>query len=346
MIKTIEKANYRKAENRARELLKESGINIFPVDLFSLIDWYNQTHSLEIAVKPFSWYIKRYRVSLDFVKKYARSNDGCSHYIKESQQVIIFYNDFIRHTSRIRWTIAHELGHLLLGHLDDDKALLFMSNFTRSEYNKYELEANVFARELLAPMSLVYYLYKIFGKSVAIDRAFYISHEATDKIVKRMISWAKKGHNFDREKCLYFQFDKFIHSRYCKVCHNFFIVSDENIKYCHICGNKLDFGYGGLIKQMKYENYETNENHQVIKCIRCGNEDIDYENKRYAYCHICGAPVINRCLGVYEGADCCPEPMPANARYCPYCGGTTTFREEGILGTWEEEQAKLDELFS
>lgn len=340
MEKTINKANYRKAEITARKLLKESKINTFPINLVSLIDWYNQTHSLEIAVKPFSWYMKNYNVSLDFMKKYARSNDGCSHYIKENQQVIIFYNDFIRYTSRIRWTIAHELGHLFLGHLDDDKALLFMDNLTRPEYNKYELEANVFARELLAPMSLVYYLYKTFNKEIAIDKAFYISHEATDKMLKFIISWTEKGHDFSKETCLYSQFYKFIYSRYCNGCHNFMIAPNENIKYCHICGNKLDFGYGGFIDKMKYEDYETNENNQVMKCIRCGNEDIDFSNKRYAYCHICGAPVINKCLGENQELECCPDPIPANARFCPYCGGTTTFGAANILNNWKKEQSQ------
>lgn len=47
---------------------------------------------------------------------------------------------------------------------------------------------------------------------------------------------------------------------------------------------------------MRYTDYDTNKNNQVSRCLTCDNEDIDFDNERYAFCHICGSPVINKCL--------------------------------------------------
>lgn len=55
---------------------------------------------------------------------------------------------------RQRFTVAHELGHLLRHRLENDKVLFRATDFT-STTMRDEREANVFAAELLMPESMV-----------------------------------------------------------------------------------------------------------------------------------------------------------------------------------------------
>lgn len=48
---------------------------------------------------------------------------------------------------------------------------------------------------------------------------------------------------------------------------------------------------------------------------------------------ICGSNIINQCNNVtceFEGL------LPGNARYCPYCGSTTSFYTSGYLNDWDD----------
>lgn len=331
------KVNHIKAEIIARKFLKSSYVAMFPLDFKYFRKLYNKTHQTQLAIKSFSWYMAKYKVDYEYMIKYAQSEDGCCHYIKEEEKAIIIYNDFTKNSGRIRWTIAHEFGHLLLGHLNDDNALISRNNLSKIQYNVYELEANTFARELLAPMSLVYYIYDCFGNNADIGSIFGLSHEAAQNILKKMFAWSRNGHDYSKDTCLYGQFHDFLHARYCDNCKAFFITDNKNKKFCHICGNKLSFGYGEYKNKMKYQDYNISKNYQLLECLQCENEDIDINNEKYAYCHICGAPVINRCLNNND----CGEIVPANARFCPYCGTKTLFYEKGILKPWKEEHEEI-----
>lgn len=61
--------------------------------------------------------------------------------------------------TRQRFTIAHEIGHLVLGHLNGVSALHRdeASNFTTGVFMPVEREANQFAAELLMPGRVVSY---------------------------------------------------------------------------------------------------------------------------------------------------------------------------------------------
>lgn len=67
----------------------------------------------------------------------------------------IVYNNQI-HSQRINFTLMHELGHFYLGHLVDFKNTLSSDGvFFSSDYCAIETEANVFARNILAPIFLI-----------------------------------------------------------------------------------------------------------------------------------------------------------------------------------------------
>ncbi|NLY20708.1 MAG: ImmA/IrrE family metallo-endopeptidase [Tissierellia bacterium] len=77
------------------------------------------------------------------------SNDGFSVY--RDNEYYIFYNASI-HENRIRFTLAHEIGHIVLNHHVEFNCEIILDNSVGSYI---EDEANIFARNLLIPNQLV-----------------------------------------------------------------------------------------------------------------------------------------------------------------------------------------------
>ena len=76
--------------------------------------------------------------------------------IKKEEDTITIYYDITEDETRQRFTIAHELSHYLLGHLEEVKYLseniLLRSNRLS---NTQERDANYLAAELLMPMTMI-----------------------------------------------------------------------------------------------------------------------------------------------------------------------------------------------
>lgn len=72
-------------------------------------------------------------------------------------QWIIFYDNYINNRNRIRFTLAHELGHILLGHelLISKSKVVFTRGIKRGK-NSIETEADMFAIRLLAPSCVLW----------------------------------------------------------------------------------------------------------------------------------------------------------------------------------------------
>lgn len=82
------------------------------------------------------------------------SLDGCTNYEPSTGRYLIAINSSDKYNAskqRIRWTTAHELGHIASGHfielLESGEAIL-----TPSNYKDMEEEADYFAASLLAPI--------------------------------------------------------------------------------------------------------------------------------------------------------------------------------------------------
>jgi Zn-dependent peptidase ImmA (M78 family) len=83
----------------------------------------------------------------------------------------------LHHPNRQRFTIAHELGHLVLHrslvtshvHVDKDFPVLMRDSKASSGSDKIEIEANQFAAELLMPRSLL--------KEMLADKTFDVDDE-------------------------------------------------------------------------------------------------------------------------------------------------------------------------
>lgn len=98
------------------------------------------------------------------------------------QYVIVYNKDEI--TYRNRFAVAHELGHLVLGHLKESSDTLIHHDFTESTREK-EL-ANAFALSLLLPEKMVRWLFPAAKTIQEFAMAFGISIQAATDRVKQL----------------------------------------------------------------------------------------------------------------------------------------------------------------
>ena len=83
-----------------------------------------------------------------------RSQDGCTHYDPRNDRYLISINETGRSKARIRWTIAHELGHISAGHFVE-LANQGIFEIPTDGYQFMEEEADYFAASLLAPFPAI-----------------------------------------------------------------------------------------------------------------------------------------------------------------------------------------------
>ena len=89
------------------------------------------------------------------------NNDGFA--MMHKNGYIVFYDESIFPKERIRFTIAHELGHVLLGHTFSPIGrrrirATPINNGKMMEYDNMEFAANIFASRILAPACVLYEL--------------------------------------------------------------------------------------------------------------------------------------------------------------------------------------------
>lgn len=122
-------------QKRAKELLDHQGVTAAPVP------------------------IERVARGLDAQLRFSPLDDGLSGmvYVKASRPIIGI--NALHHPNRQRFTLAHEIGHLVLHraaitkqiHVDTGFPMLMRNAVSASGVDEMEIEANSFAAELLMP---------------------------------------------------------------------------------------------------------------------------------------------------------------------------------------------------
>ena len=85
--------------------------------------------------------------------------------VRSGDRCYVFYN-MEQPPGRVRFTIAHELGHVLLGHLGDGEHTVY-NRESSSENAPEEHTANVFASRLLAPACVLHALGAVTPEQIA-----------------------------------------------------------------------------------------------------------------------------------------------------------------------------------
>lgn len=126
----INEPSIRNAKNLAKKILKDIDLQFPPISLWKVVEYLKPKYNLEIyAMRDFGQGLSGIRVT-------------------EEEISTIGYNQ--RHSwHRRRFTIAHEIGHVVMGHPNVSS----FSNFESKD--PCETEANQFAAELLMPLSII-----------------------------------------------------------------------------------------------------------------------------------------------------------------------------------------------
>ena len=126
------------------------------------------------------------------ITKYCESNDGCTFYDRSNNRFLVLYNSSIKIPGRIRWTQAHELGHIVCEHFEILKSCASSEcSDCNSLYRDLEDEADYFASNFLAPFPM----FKIKGVRSPEDIQFYfgLSHEASKYRYEKYLSWDEES---------------------------------------------------------------------------------------------------------------------------------------------------------
>lgn len=129
----------------ATEFIRKN-VKSIPVDIFSLcVD-------CGVSLVPLSQMI-RDGFDANVVFGLWGNPDGTSSLWKG--KAVIAYNDSMPN-NRVRFTLAEELMHILLGHLGDSRFNMFSQEFDEKTYAQYEHEAKMAAGMLLCPPKFFY----------------------------------------------------------------------------------------------------------------------------------------------------------------------------------------------
>lgn len=359
------KPNFNGSTKRGYEYLIELNIKELPVDPFKIIEL-NSEH----------WYLLSWselKANLGVEDPYHLKRDKAEAKTlieRDTNDYLIVYDDSFSR-ERIRWTIAHEIGHILLGHLINyEETALNRGGLTKAQYGVLEVEAHYFAEALLAPNYLLQ-LYDI-KNSNEISFLCDISKIAADKCEKHLENYFPNDPTLEltlfRNLYEFFYRDKFRQStvdginkfygsylyddfyKHCRICRNCnaYIVNPEQ-NHCHTCGNetpKLGFPFeqlptGGLMRGFPkylegkfYPSIELGDNNKVLYCPVCKNHIF---SKDALNCKICGTTLQNTCKN--ENTI-----LSGECRYCPDCGCISEFEELKLFDTLNE--VKIPDLLT
>lgn len=114
--------------------------------------------------------VKRLKIELE--SKELESNISGYSAFRDGKKAIVVNNGHPK--ARRRFTIAHELGHLLLHdfnefNFNDNEKVYFRNDISASGMDEYEVEANYFAACLLMPKNLVKKEFEQLGDSISIS---------------------------------------------------------------------------------------------------------------------------------------------------------------------------------
>lgn len=186
--------SYKVARDLSWQVLIETGIDKLPVNLDNICSYYG------ITVLSYSTLKARNML----ISEMNQSNDGFSFKIKNKHFIV--YNDSIKSAKRIRFTIAHELGHILLNHNSHMGHYRTVQKYEAVE----ELQADTFARDLLMPATV------LAGLNVQtkddIVRLCNVSEQAAQLRMMRLkeLYQRDKFNKHPLEKQVYKHFKKFI----------------------------------------------------------------------------------------------------------------------------------------
>ena len=143
--------NFEETTRLAYNILIKYSDGTFPIDIFKII----RENFKNIKLIPFSKWKAKTKVNGTMFEE-LKTDYGMAFY--DEKKYCIIYND-AKCLQTQRWTLVHELGHILRGHLSNNEYLMCSPDNT-----PFEMEANTFAKQLLVPFPVIRYLFSFLGR--------------------------------------------------------------------------------------------------------------------------------------------------------------------------------------
>lgn len=353
-------ANYIRPIQLSLSVLRDAGIDSFPISLKQILRHYG------IRLMSYEDYCRYNEIEMQVCFSLF-GKDGAT--IENNGKYLIVYNKNQRVKDRVRFTLAHELGHIFHGHHQElGLEILQRLWVEKSLYDVMEDEANCFARNLLCPAIAVQivlrghgFIYSEFDEGQNRNVWWKVSNaECLPGLPKNLKDYFLVMQSFmvtktaAEKRCHFLQTDlrntsteiaekilgrmKYTAQWRCKKCG---AVRTADTEYCYHCGSKNRFDL--LVKEspsrpivlLRYTG------HRFSSCPVCGNFDMPYEAN---YCPVCGTAVTNPCipgrvrnhdlghlLALAEGGSV--HFNPPGSRYCLTCGAPTIYGDTSINKT-------------
>lgn len=212
-----------RAVQLATAFLQEHNITSLPIDPKQLIHkcgWLLMSYSCIIENSPVP-------LSRETLIRTLNSPDAAT--ICTGEQIVILYNDTGHLPERIRFTLCHEIGHIILEHFINYD----LNKLSSSEKADLEIEANVFAACLMAPVGVMMLLRQpltdkyrsLFGMSLQSWRLRLDS-------LSRDIDFLSQQEISQQQTAFY----DFMYGRECMACDHEFTSSTT--LFCTKCGSR------------------------------------------------------------------------------------------------------------
>ena len=185
---------------------------------------------MDFQLHPLSFYgeILR-RENVDLIR---RTGGGEAFTLSRGQQFWIVYNETVSSPERIRFSVFHEFGHILLRHFDmGEEAAL-----TEGQHRTLEEEANIFARNFFCPPPVAD-LIRGDLRDPRWARLFCVSDSAWQARIGTLEADRRyiDGHTADRIRI---QFREYMFGRRCRECG--LVFTDEARQgRCPGCGSRF-----------------------------------------------------------------------------------------------------------
>ena len=147
--------DYKRARDLSWRVLLNTGTRELPVKVSRICRGYGVT-------------LRSYQVGAPLIRELgleAQCDISDGFIVRSGNRCYVFYN-MEQPPGRVRFTIAHELGHVLLGHLGDGELTVY-NRESSSENAPEEHTANVFASRLLAPACVLHALGAVTPEQIA-----------------------------------------------------------------------------------------------------------------------------------------------------------------------------------
>jgi ribosomal protein L37E len=210
---------------------------------------------------------------------------------------------------RLNFTIAHEIGHILLEHL------LIPNNIkNEQDHDMEELEADEFAARLLMPRKLIcscnYYSLDVVSSYMNVSKTALkvrlCKLGRTDIVASRKV-------------------------KSCSRCGN--IRFSAMAQYCGVCGQFICRESKGIRRIYYPDEVKMDSFKRALVCPKCLR---DISHIRGDKCTYCKTYMFNFCSEfLNNSAHECSYANPGYARYCEMCGRPTYYYKRSYLADWQ-----------